>query len=108
MAKLRVHDAEDIMRGWKAYYGDGTVLTSEFNKWADIPVNNFQYLKVHYDRHTDTFAGLSLFCISEDPDEIKRLIDENPNNIKIGKLIDNWAEFEINVEEDKTKVMKMI
>ena len=107
---MRVHDENDVMTGWTAYYGDGKVLTSENHKWVDIPVENFQWLKIHYDRNTDNFGGLNMYCITEDPDEIQKLIDEDPRNIKIGKRLDNkkYKKIEGKVFADKVKVKVMI
>lgn len=105
---LRIHDANDIMRGWKAWYGNGSVYTSKDYKWVDIPVDNFQYLKVFYDRNIDSWAGQDLYCISDEPEEMKRLITEDSRNIKIGKEIPNWLEFQDPIELEKEKVMEMI
>jgi len=107
---LRVHDANDTMIGWKAWYGDGKSFCSAKYRWELIPVENFQYLKVFYDRCTDSFAGQDLYCITGHSTEIKRLIDEDPRNIKIGKAISKleWNMLERRVENDKEKVTRMI
>jgi len=110
MTKGRIHDVNDVMIGWKAWYGDGKIFTSILNKWVDIPVENFQYLKVFYDRNTDVFAGTDLYCITQHHDEIKKLIEEDPRNIKIGKAMDR-KEFDKLVqivEADKEKITVMI
>jgi len=97
--------------GWKAWYGDGGIYTSKDFKWVDIPVNNFQYLKVFYDKNTNTFAGLDLYCITQDHEEIERLINEDPRNIKIGQLMNSLKEFqdfEKQIEADKEIITEMI
>ena len=96
--------------GWKAWYGDGKTFTSKTHKWVDIPVNNFQYLKIFYDRHIDTIAGLDLYCITTKHEEIEKLINEDFRNIKIGQLMekDEWFKFERQIEQDKEKVTEMI
>lgn len=94
--------------GWKAWYGDGKSYTSKDYKWVDIPVNNFQYLKKFYDKNTDSFAGLELYCITSNHEEIERLIKENPRNIKIGQIIENWFKLERSIERDKEKITEII
>jgi len=99
------------MRGWKAWYGDGSIYTSKDYKWVDIPVNDFQYLKVFWDRCTDSFAGQDLYCIETDPDKIERLLTEDSRNVKIGRAFRNlrdWMKFQNPIELEKDKVMEMI
>ena len=111
MTALRVHDANDMMIGWKAWYGDGKIYTSKDYKWVDIPVTNIQYLKVFYDRNTDSFAGQDLYCISSDPNEIEKLIKKDSRNIKIGKAIGtlkDWLSFQDPIELEKDIVNEMI
>lgn len=114
MSKLRVHDENDVMIGWKAWYvfpdDDLTTYTSEFNKWVDIPVNNFQCLKVFYDRNIDVYAGMDLYCISDNSDEIEKLIREDSRNIKVGRAIskEDWENILLKYESDKEIIKVMI
>lgn len=96
-----------ILQGWKAWYGNGKTYTSKKKKWVDIPINNFQYLKKFYYRQTDSFSGLDLYCITNDHEEIEKLIKEDPRNIKIGQLIENWRKIESKAFEDKEIVTVM-
>lgn len=101
----------DELLGWKAWYGDGTIYTSKDHKWVDIPVNNFQYLKKFFPRNTDSYAGMDLYCITDNPDEIEKLLASDSRNVKIGKVIGNttadWLAFQDPIELEKDKVLEM-
>ena len=47
---------------------------------------------------------------TQDHKLIKKLIEENTNNIKIGQMMDwdEWKAFEVEIEKDKTKIMEII
>ena len=104
----KIHDENDVMIGWKAYYPDKVTYASDKYKWVDIPVEDFQYLKIYYDRNTDSWGGLDMYIITEDPDEIKRLVKEDIRNIKIGKRIDGYVENQKWINKNKEKITVII
>jgi len=96
--------------GWKAWYGDGTILTSKTHKWVDIPVNNFQYLKIFRATGNDTMAGFELYCLATYNVEIETLIKQDPRNVKIGQALSkqDWAELMKKIEQDDERITEMV
>ena len=97
--------------GWKVWYSNGTTYTSKNHKWVDIPINHFQATKKFFDKHTEIQAGLNLYCITDDHDEICNMLKEDYRNVKVGEAfetLEEWKTFFIMIEADKERVTEII
>jgi len=94
-----VVDPDKVLTGWKIWYGDGTVLTSEFNNWIDIPQKNVQVVKMFY----RNFDGTIEVCVHHGQeyyilDDLLKI----PKEIKIGKSMQPDDKFWDLFEEAKS------
>lgn len=92
--------------GWKVWYGDGTVLTSEFNKWIDIPQKDMQIQKLFYKGKN----GIEVNIHKNQEYYLLNDLLEIPMTMKIGKSIDSdkfYDTLELALR-DKNTVEEMI
>jgi len=92
--------------GWKIWYGDGTVLISEFNKWEDTPQKNVQVVKLFYKGDNGIESNIHK---NQEFYFLNDLLDV-PQTIKMGKSInaDKFYDILELAELDSRAVEKMI
>lgn len=83
--------------GWKVWYGDGTVLTSEFNKWIDIPQKNMQIQKLFYKGKN----GIEVNVHKNQEYYLLNDLLQIPMSMKIGKSIDPDEFYDMLEEAEK-------
>lgn len=95
--------------GWKAWYDNGAVYSSDKHKWEDLPVTGLQVLKKFYyqgeELKTEVQSGPDAYLVDD------KLIDDRlPDYIKLGTYIDNNQYHKLYNEavEDREKVNKRI
>ena len=92
--------------GWKIWYGDGTVLTSDFNKWIDTPQKNVQVVKLFY----SSDSGFESNLYHNQEYYILDSLLEVAKEIKLGKGInrDIFDKILLMAENDSKIVKDMI
>jgi len=98
-------DPDRELIGWKIWYGNGTVLTSEFNKWINIPQKNVQIVKLFY-------KGKNGIEVNIHKNQEYYLLNDLvwiPMTMKIGKSIDPDKFYDMLDEaETESKIVEIM
>jgi hypothetical protein len=93
--------------GWKIWYTDGTVFTSESTKWEDLPVFGVQVVKKFWKYENGT-TGAEMFCGADAYiDDHNKFTKETAYTlIKLGEylLYEDYEKIRIQAHNDTWRV----